>query len=65
MDKIGKILCASAPEDKFDRHRGQRTGLRLPWNGKIREKEGLLPGKRCRCRILPAVRFDSGWKNTI
>ena len=38
MDKIGKILCASAPEDKFDRHTGQRTGLRLPWNGKIRKK---------------------------
>ena len=59
MDKIGKILCVSVPEDIFDRHRGQRTGLRLPWNGKIREKEGLPPGKRCRCRILPAVRFDS------
>ena len=65
MDKIGKILCASAPEDKFDRHRGQRTDLCLPWNGKIREKEGLLPGKRRRCRILAAARFDSGWKNTI
>ena len=60
MDKIGKILYASAPEDKFDRHAGQRTGLRLLRNGKIRKKEGLLPGKRCRCRILPAVRFDSG-----
>ena len=60
MDKIGKILCASAPEDKFDRHAGQRAGLCLPWNGKIREKEGLLPGKRLRCRILSAVRFDSG-----
>ena len=59
MDKIGKILCASAPEDEFDRHAGQRTGLRLPWNGKIREKEGLLPGKCLRCRVLPAVRFDS------
>ena len=60
MDKIGKILCASAPEDKFDWHRGQRTGLRLPWNEKIREKEGLLSGKCLRCRVLPAVRFDSG-----
>ena len=60
MDKIGKILCASAPEDKFDRHAGRRTGLCLPQNGKIREKEGLLLGKSRRCRILPAVRFDSG-----
>lgn len=49
-------FCA---EDKFERHRGQRTGLRLPWNGKIRKKEGLPPGKRRRCRVLPAVRFDS------
>ena len=49
-------FCA---EDKFERHRGQRTGLRLPWNGKIRKKEGLLPGKCLRCRVLPAVRFDS------
>ena len=60
MDKIGKILCASALEDKFDRHRGQRAGQCLPWNGKIREKEGLLPGKCHRCRIFSAVRFDSG-----
>ena len=38
MDKIGKILCASAPEDKFDRHTGQRISLCLPWNGKIQKK---------------------------
>ena len=38
MDKIGKILCASAPEDKFGWHRGQRTGLRLPWKGKSGKK---------------------------
>ena len=42
MDKIGKILCASAPEDKFDRHRGQRTGLCLPWKGKSGKKRDCL-----------------------